>query len=190
MKRTKWSPEQLYRNHEQMINHRAHSFCCTTGHSFDEMKSVANWAFMRAIPRWKPHKGPFGTWLYRYITLRLIDYVKRTDLPLSKSKLEDLIRMSGCPGRVLHIEDTIKSQYNEYDPVLASSAMDLIASLSKEAREVVSILLTNPTEVLDLIGDEPPRIVRGILKEYLHDQGWSFKLIWKTFRELKEAMRC
>lgn len=66
---------------------------------------------------------------------------------------------------------------------------ETVENLSSEAREVVSILLSTPTEILGIVGTESPKAIRGAIYKYLWAHGWRWHRIWGAFREIKEVLK-
>lgn len=66
---------------------------------------------------------------------------------------------------------------------------ETIENLSDEARQIVNILLTSPTEILKIMGTEPAKAVRGAIYKHLWAKGWKWRKIWDSFREIREALR-
>ena len=73
----------------------------------------------------------------------------------------------------------------------------LFCSLSKEAREILGVIIKTPSELMEVFkansGDKSIRAshktLRAILVDYLRFNGWSYPNIRKALKELKEYTR-
>ncbi len=63
---------------------------------------------------------------------------------------------------------------------------DMLSMLSPEARAICGILLYDPSFFLPI---GKPKLCRSKIKDLLRDQGWSWGAIWKSYREINEALK-
>jgi len=170
MARTNNSIDKLYDDHKHLIYALAHQMSRQTGHEVDRLIAQGNYCFMEAARSW-PRKQKFSTWLYRALFNDLRNFARKNE------------------RLVLDNEGSqaIPSHYSA-DPARVAMFRDALANLSEEARVVVGIVLDGPEEVLGWVAHRSPRAIRGLLKEHLREQGWSWPVIWRTFREIKELL--
>jgi hypothetical protein len=130
--------------------------------------SLGHTVFMDTLDVWEPKKGSFSTLLTIKLRTGFIDYTRKFDVP---------------------VEQTAPDQLDERSPFDICSFKDMLSSMSEEAKEIVNIILDAPAETLDIIGTEPPKMIRGAIQRYLHyELGWHWRKIWRAFRELKGAI--
>lgn len=146
----------------------------------DDLLSVSNTLFMKACVTYDESRGGFHTHLHRVLTSNLCRYVGKVDIVPSLPETDE----GGGTG-LDHLPDTTGNSC----PRRALMFKETLANLSEEAREVAMIILNGPAEILGLVGNEPPKAIRGAIKNHLRDQGWDWPSIWQAFKELKEVVR-
>lgn len=63
---------------------------------------------------------------------------------------------------------------------------DLTTKLSDEAKEVITLILKGPAEVLEMFMTEKYHTIsKGKIRQYLIDNGWKTHKVEKVFSELK-----
>ncbi len=162
---------ELFKSVERLALKRAWHFARCYGRDVRDFEGEARHATRKAIESWDPNRGALSTWSWMVITNHLHDYVAKVDAP---QELPD-------PEEMVDLRETAH-------PAREFIFLDWVGSLSSEAQEVVRILTGAPGEILDLLGSEPPRKMRGRLKRGLRKMGWSWPRIWRTFHELREAV--
>jgi len=173
MRRTRFpvTTERLYSKYTNMITSAAHKFAATTGIPESDLQSLGHKLFMDAVDKWDSSRGSFSTILTIKLRTGFIDYMRRHDAPVSPDSV--------------YIQEPV----TDNTPMKVCAFKDLLYSLSKEAQEIVSILLDAPVETLGIIGTEPPKMIRGAIQRYLLKIGWCHATIWEAFRELKGVFR-
>jgi hypothetical protein len=83
------------------------------------------------------------------------------------------------------IEDSLVHQ--EINPEAFLIKKDCFQKLSKESKEVISIIFNSPREVLELITSKQYKIIskKTIQKFLLENRGWSKRKVSRCFEELK-----
>lgn len=116
--------------------------------SFEEAKAEAYFAFMKACEQFDPKRGAkFSSWCYFWTWTHLKTFVtKRTVDPLCFVELDDDLTGEAPPER--------------------SEFMESLADLSEDAKEIISLLLETPGEILELGAPTPKRILKRV-KDYL-----------------------
>jgi len=165
--------DKLYKDHFRLIQERAIAFNKTTGFPTDELISEGDVVFMDAVATWDASAAMLSTWLHRKLNQRFFNLTKKEAI-FTKCDCEQI--------------DFVESHHKEFDPVCTTRFNDMLGKLSKEAKEVAKIILDGPSEVLDIIGTEPPKILRGILSKHLQKQGWSYAKVLSAFKEIREAL--
>lgn len=167
------------------ISRLAYKMAKGSGHSHSELFSVGLGAYPKATRTWDTDRSSFSTWWSRLARNAMVDYVRRTDLPLTEKALMRAIEPymeEGSDDPLACLRDNSPSP----DRIVASR--DTLRNLSEEAQLVASIVLAGPTEFLGIAGTATPKAVRGAIVRWLRDNtNWSWSVIWDTFRELKEA---
>lgn len=161
--------EELYESHINLIRSKAWSYNKTTGRPFDDFMSESSEIFMRAVESWT-EQSAFSTWL-----CKCLDNGFRRSL---SKKSHNLV----CEYQ----EEGITT----IDPSHISGFMCMIDNLSKEARDVAYLILVGPCEALQILGTEPPKVIRGAVKRYLLRQGVPYHKANAVLVELREAVSC
>jgi len=157
--------EEMYEKHVGIIRNRCLELSKMTGRDYKDLFSEGNIIFMRVYPKWDKNKSKFCTFLYRSLTLGLWKYIYKNDLPIDSSHIENNY-LTDATRQELKLKETIEE-------------------MSSEAKTIINILLTTPTEILDITGIESARCIRGKIRDHLRLQGWNWNTIWNTFKELK-----
>ena len=161
----------LYEENKNMIYKKSLSFHRTTGLRFEDLLSESNGLFMKAIKTFdEKKKAKFSSWLWIILTNGLNSYSKKTDLPNQDPDTFILVDFK-----------------KERDPVACLILKEKIENLSESAKEVASILLSCPVEILELSGLETPKKIRSKIKQYLRNDGWTWEMIYNSFREIKQS---
>ena len=138
-----------------------------------ELVCEGNQTFLRAFKEWEPERSKFSTYLWLNLELDFEKYNKQF-------------------FRISVREHELPEFWTGHQVALQEHRATFLSSIrvsSKEAQEIITIILSGPSELLGLLGDEPPRKVRGALKDYLRRLGWSWPKIWKSFKEVKALCR-
>lgn len=185
--------EAIFKSVHPMIISRCDSFVKTTGHSFDDLYSEALFIFMRMLEKFDPDRGvKFSSVLYRALNNGLSDYIHRTDRPVPFKE-----NRTGTMTDVFTAQDGEEHPHDLFRSTTKLTALDIcgfhdkLNSLSPEAREVITVLFDHP-EVIGFTGQEPPRIVRGMVQRYLSSKkkghpGLSYQKSWAVIGELREV---
>lgn len=167
--RTKKRNEKLYLANIKMIQKKAWSYQRTSGIDIDELMSEGDMIFMRAIEKWDG-KRPFGTFLWTCLDNGFRKFMVKVDVPGDQEILESLSDPEPVPGSRMMFRE-------------------IVEGLSKEARDVVTMILNGPAEALDIIGSEPPKMIRGAIQRHLvNDLGMTHRKSWEVINELKEVV--
>lgn len=166
---------RLFTKHKRLIYALAHNIAKTYHCDVEELIGVGHLAFMRAAMKMDQRGTRFSTLLYTASRNAMLTeakrYVKRRCLRLDE----------------IAPQHRIAKPYRTTDP--RKDLMERFRAVSKEGREILHILLHVPEELIGCSPGCSPKHMRGTLRRYLRRQGWSHNRIWKTFRELKEAMK-
>jgi len=176
-RRTRFSIVQQHDRHQWLILNMADTFAKKTGRDIEEMLSIGNSVFMLCCSKWNHTKGAFSTWLCKCLKNKMIDHVRKNDIPLTTSK-KQAPDLSILPDR-----------HYEWNPVHHMYSKELGNNLSTESRFIIGVLLSEPCLLLDLAGTETPKQIRGALHTFLKKAGWTQRQIWNAFREIKGAIQ-
>jgi len=158
---------RLFEENINLIRKIAWSFHRTTGVEWDELFSEACLSFVIGLRSYNPKKGKLSTHLQKCITNHLIDFTRR---------YHDIV-----PASDLIDENALGYQTSEPD----SSFFYNFNSLSEEAKYVCDMILSSPEEFLE----ESRKLARKHIIDKLRKEGWSWPKIWKSFREIKAALK-
>jgi hypothetical protein len=165
---TKKQIERAYCQYDKLLHKLSHQCANRCGRPEDEVYGQACWLFMQAATSFDSNKGQFGTYLYSCVSNGLSGWGKKMDLPPDPEHLPE-------PS-------------TELTPDRQLMFKDWLANLSEECREVATMILNGPAEVLEIGTGGCRKITAGMIKSYLRKQGWTYPRIWKTMHDLKEAV--
>jgi len=175
MARTQWTEGQQLSKSRAVMEDRVQSVHRRSGYPVDELRSVANETFMAATRQWDGSAGgaAFTTYLYRALSRRLWYHVNR--FPLADAEEPDL--------------SVFPSQRHEWNPNWTVHFQSWVLSLSSEARFVLSLILSAPTEAFGVMA-RSPRAVRGALSRFLRlERGWTKRRITAVYSEIRSSIR-
>lgn len=166
---------RLFLMHERLIYSLAHAISKSHQCDVEELIGAGHLAFMHAAAKMDRRGTRFSTLLYTATRNAMLTEAKRQNR-----------------HRCLRLDDVAPEHYpakphRTIDP--RKHLMERFRAASKEGREVIRILLHVPEELIGCCPGSSPKHIRGTLRRYLRSLGWSHNRIWKTFRELKEAMK-
>jgi len=156
-------PDKALPEVEKMLFDLAWKTANTYPVTFEEAKTEAYYAFVRACHDYSPEKSKgskFSTWCYFWVWTHLKTFVtKRTVDPLVFVEIDD--DLAGAAP-----ED---NSFN-HSP-LEGLSDDLVRGLSADAKEIMSLLIETPAEIL---GGVPVPVTRllGKVKNHLVSSGY------------------
>ena len=159
-------PTALWEGHKNLVYSRAHSWARTTRHEPEELIAEGHIAFMEALSSYDG-SSKFSTWVYGACNLRMRAFAQRNAPPVAAPE---------------EMPEAMELERKEFDH-------SWLHSLSEEARFIAELLISSPREALGILGSEPPKAIRGKLRDHLRAQGWSWARIWGAFAELKQKIR-
>lgn len=126
------------------------------------------------------------TYIWTYIQQHLNNYVQRSTL--QRTSTNNALQWAN-PVVFEDIDLYITASNYEFEPEKALLAKEayraLVDSLSPLAQELVGYILDGAGGYLPI---DRPKLCRGALKDTLREKGWSWPMIWNTFREVKTAL--
>jgi DNA-directed RNA polymerase specialized sigma subunit len=154
---------------EKMLYNLAWKTAETYPITFEDAKSEAYWAFMKACQDYNPDRGQkFSSWCYFWVWTRLKDVITfRTKDPLTFIEIdEDLLGEA---------------------PPTQSESLEVIESLSSEAREIVAMLLESPKELIGQVTTTNRLLNR--VKDYMVRKGIKKDRVEEAVTEITIALR-
>jgi DNA-directed RNA polymerase specialized sigma subunit len=146
-------------NELNLIRQRAWSFHKSTGIDWEELFSEACLAYSEALFNYDSKRGRITTYVYHCINSHLINYIR------------ELQRK--------HIEMISLEEINLDIPM---NFYHLIDQLSREAAEIVQLILNEPCKYSLMNSDEAKKEVAA---EMLKINGYTMKHVWSGIRDLK-----
>lgn len=169
----------MYEDYVNLLRSISHKFR-SSGIEFDDLMGVANESYMKAKQYYDENgDGKFSTLLYNQVKNDILIEIKRSRRWQSELSTEEI--MEGNNWR---------PSSDSLNPEKRICFLSQLKSMSSEAQEVLTIILTSPPDLLKEIGSiTHPRKFRGGLRRHLRKRKWSHGKIWKIFREIKEALK-
>lgn len=164
MKRMPIDPEVALPQVEKIIFQLAHKFSNMYPIPYDECLSEGYMAFMRACEDYNPkRKMKFSSWVYYWVWCKLKDLVmKRSKEPVCFVEINDDLTVAA--------------------PAVKSECLDLVAEMSSDAKEIISLLIETPRELIGVA--MTPRQYMSRVKGHLVRKGRCPKEVDKAHKEL------
>ena len=140
---------------------------------FDELLSEAHMAFLHAVDTYDLTKASFHTHLYITVNGRLRNYVNK------KQVVDE------------ELDDFLASK--EDNPEQALLFSEVLEELSREASEVVDVVLNTPGELIELVRQMTSNrqgkmhLYRSGVTRFFKDKGWGATKINRTYTEIKNT---
>jgi Sigma-70 region 2. len=159
-----------YEEHKRLVNKLAWSWARTTGWEFAELQAIANSGFAEAAATYDGRAAE-STYVWSCVQNALINEARRRRSEQARRQMVEELPDVPSEGQ--------------------SWFVDFFHSVGKEAQEVVQLVLTAPTELMEFVAPERERgLTQSALRRYYHERkGWSFWKIDNAFNEIKEGLR-
>lgn len=166
----KLTEEEAYAKYKSLLYRIALSFHATTGLEVEELVGEATIAFLLAFRTFDPKKGELAPRISVCVKHHLCTYIR------TQKKFSEVILVDVEEDELLEDPRDDIRQWEEFESFLGS--------LSKEAKELITLILSAPSEYAGLTS----RQARGMLVKTLRGKGWAWSSIWNTFREIRSAL--
>ena len=164
-----------YPEYEKCICKLAWKYANQSRFDFDELLSEANQGFLHAVDTFDPDKGAcFHTWLYHTVTGFLKNFINQKQ----DNDLEYFDIQAG----------------DNPNPEQNAIFSEMLNSLSKEAKEVVGVVLSCPAEIVELVKTMSSNrqghmhVYRSNIKAFFSNAGWGPTKINQAFSEIKSSL--
>lgn len=161
-------PETQFPQVEKMLYKLAWKFANQYPVTFEEAKSEAYFAFMLACQNYNPKKGKFSTWCYFSVWCKLKDMV-----------------MKGASDPLTFVE--IKEELLGEAPPEKAESLDMVEDLSEDAREIISLIVETPQEILNEVSS--PKTLLKRVKSFLVQMGRSIEAVDRADREIRQRFQ-
>jgi DNA-directed RNA polymerase specialized sigma24 family protein len=128
---------------------------------FEDLMSEATLAYLESQATYKPGTTKETTWAYIYMRNRLIDIIKHIP-PISS-------------------QEPYEQAVDYLDPFERVSLAETLDGLSEDSKHVLRIVAECPAIYFRACPRKP-------LKDKLRAKGWSWPRIWRSLREIKNAL--
>lgn len=162
---------QDYKDYQKLIKKISWSWHKATGIEFETLEAEANVAFAECLHIHNPKKGKFSTLLWHAIESRFKNLLKHS-------------HQNRYDGIEVELEEMALSTPCKQERICIFA--NLINGLSKEAKEITSIVLEAPADLLQMI--PKPKLSKHQLTKYLRLKGWKIPAIAKAFAEIKTKL--
>lgn len=170
-RRNRKKENELYGKYVRLIKRICWSWHRTTGIEFDTLNSEANIVYVECLKSYNPERGKFSTFLWHAI----------------QSKFKNLVVLSQR-NRYDGVEVELEEVANSGGQYQRTAFNEIIENLSKEAKEIVSVVLNAPADLLEMI--PTPRASKHQLEKYLiKNKQWKSLTISYLFAEIKDALK-
>lgn len=163
--------DQLVEKYINIVNKMAYSFCKTTGHDFEDLRSEGICGMLRAINRFDESLGTqLSTVIHISAKNAMINYIERLGKNGSTVEFFDV--------ECRHLSGQQRLEF-----------LDSLNHLGIEARQIARIIFLAPTAVLGIAKDSSPTRVRNALKQKMRDLGYTKKQIELGIAEIKSVLQ-
>jgi len=141
------------------------------GLEFEDLLSEACLAYLESINLYDAAKGKRSTYIYHIVRNRINNLLNlKKEYSLNNKALDSLCNNEPSPEQTL-----IQKEHWE----------ELFGDLSPEAKFICNIIFNDADIYLPI---NTPKKCRGIIIKELRKDNWSWNAIWRTIRELKDAV--
>ena len=148
---------------------------------YDDLLSMAHEVFVDACSKYEDNRGAkFSTYLYMRLNSRFNQLRIKQETRNRKGR--------AMPDQYIDLYGSTR-----YQPERQIRFKQMLASLSAEAVQVVSIVLNTPAELIELARGVASRkdichINKTLLSKYLRGRGWKVSAIDRVFAEIRAGL--
>lgn len=142
----------------------------------DEARSLANLGFVIAYESYDLNEGSFTNWVYQKVWGNLLSGIRK-DISENRRRKKTTTEFDLDSFRIPDPPDFRLD--------------DLLTSLKKDAREVVTMALRPPKGVEKIVRhykNDSEISYRMAIRQFLKDKGWTASRITETFNEVRRAL--
>ena len=162
---------QNYKNYIGLIKKISWSWHKRTGIDLETLIAEANLTFAECQHNYNPKRGKFSTLLYHSVESHFKNLITKRHI-------------QRYDGVEINLEDiALSSKYNQEKECILRNTINC---LSKEAKEITSIVLSAPADLIAML--PKPRLSKHRLTKYLRLRGWKIPAIIKAFNEISKAL--
>jgi len=160
-----------YKDYKQLIYREAYkSAAGRPDVDVEDLASVGRLAFCKAKETYDC-SVKFHTWLTRIVRQDLAVYYR------SEQKAQYRMTTT-CLWNQNHFGDVLHDiQFSE-----------MLESLSEEAQEIVELLISGPSDLIEVWSTQSPTKIRMAVKRRLQEAGWSLRKIRRCFYEITRGL--
>lgn len=162
-------PSEMWPKVEKLVYRLAHRAEALHGIPYEDALSEAQWGFMRACKRYKhSSEASFASWCHLVISRRL----QTLGIKRAKERLD-----------FMEVNDDL---LQDHAPAPTSLVQDLLAGLSEDAREMLSLLLETPQELLEDVVS-PRTLLRRVKDRLQAQEGRNRRKVNRAAREIRST---
>ncbi len=148
------------------------------GLEFDDLFSEACIIYLETEHLYCPEKGAFSTFMWTVITNHLKNVIGKKANTTIKEQPTDPVTMADINEIQVLISPEAEMEEEAWN--------EIVQALSSEGRAIYKIL-TEEEHLIELSINNPKKC-RGEIVNILRERGWSWPIIWRSFREIKEVL--
>ena len=164
-------------NHLNLIRKIAWSYVRTHPElEFDDLFSEACLACLEARDKFNPERGKESTFIWQVVHGRLSNIIgeQKKVYPYDEIFLNG--NRTSCSSTSCSPEEQL---------IAEEEWIGILNTLSPKSKQICSLVLNSTSPYLPT---DKPKTCRGIIIKELRKQGWAWPEIWKSFREIKQAL--
>lgn len=162
---------------EHLLQRIVEQHHATYGGDFDDLFSEAQEIFLNAHQQHDEMKGKIGTWIYFFVSKRLLEK-RRKDNRLKK-------HIKSIPlNHAVETEEDLELKVKRKDLEI------LLSEVGEDCKNIIYLILFPPKDFEEEFSKhKKPKYCKNFIMEYLHfDMKWHMQRIKNAFNELKEVL--
>lgn len=151
------------------------------GLEFEDLFSEACIACLQAMPEYDPNKGGKSTFIWRVTHNHMRTFIGNERCRKEKEYVSDF---TDGEAEVYLYRNSSPSPEQLY--IIKEAWEEMASGFSEEAQVLCDVVMNEKEVYLPM---DKPKFCRGILMRVLRKMGWSWRVIWNSFREIKQALQ-
>lgn len=174
--------EIKYEDYDKLLCKLCWRWANASGVDFDELKSEANFAFVRCMNNYESDRGvKFVTYLYRSVNGILITKVKEL-----AGKESNVLQAN----ELYHADASLKFEDITQNPEKYAVLSNAISKLSAESKFIIKTIFDTPLEFMHIFKKKKSRTITKLkIQDYLVEyRGWSLYKVRTHFKEIMDMV--
>lgn len=183
-------PESAYLEVQDFLRKLAWKFVARYNVPFEEAMREANWGFVQAVQKYDPNRGAkFITFVGFTANNRLMDWIMYRAKQPEMVNIEEAVPFLFLEETELFRTSDCVSEIPAHAPAQRSESLDMIEDLSTDAREIISLLIESPGELLGSAPATARQLLHKVKRYLVEQKGRNKKRIDEATLEIQTRLR-